>query len=610
MCGFFGIFSYNKDIREYIETEKVSGLFQHRGPDDSGTFISQDRRVFLSHNRLAVIDPSPSGHQPMKNNDGKVWAVFNGEIYNFVSLRKELEKLNKKFISNSDTEVLIKGYEAWGIEGLLKKIRGMVSFAIYDNRLDEDKIILARGALGIKPLYYSIDGQKVCFSSEINPLINLSLVKNEIDESSSLEFLEKGYISPPRTIYADVSALEMGAFLTITSKGIEKKHHSNLLEYFSKDTINLSWDKAVDNLRSSFHDSLQAHMVSDVEVGVFLSGGVDSSALVAGMSHLGHKKIKTLTVVFSEKEYNEAYYAGIVSKTFNTEHLEVKISEKDLLEKSSHIFKHMDQPTVDGVNTYFVSLAAKKMGLKVALSGLGADELFGGYDSFRNIAFLEFIIKRMGFLRNFLPDNLAATAHIKKMKELMGLNKKDFTDIYFSYRSLFGKEQINRIFPRSSSIQKIKNSAIQTGVGSIKDPFKRVSFLEFNHYMAGQLLRDVDVFSMANSIEARVPYVDTEFLKSVNEIPSKYKMTNPKKRLLIEAIRSLPKEIINRPKQGFVFPFAVWLKGDFGELIKEGLYKKDIYDKKELKKLMQDFYSNKLHWSRIWALYVLSRFYA
>ncbi|MEK7674106.1 MAG: asparagine synthase (glutamine-hydrolyzing) [Patescibacteria group bacterium] len=635
MCGIVGVLSLRDKTISRQELEKSLDLISYRGPDASGVF--EDEKIILGHRRLSIIDLLGNANQPMKlkckkfNKDLVI--VFNGEIYNYVILAVQLKKLGHTFSSNSDTEIILHSFEEWGSD-CFKKFRGMFAFAIWDS--EKQELILARDRFGIKPLYYYQDNDYFIFASEIKAILNFQNVKKKINHSAVHLFLQQGWISQPQTFYENIFALESGSFMIVKNGEITKDAFTDIQNDFLQEKEKISLGDAVKKVKTALLGSVSAHLVSDVEVGAFLSGGVDSSVLVALMRELGQEKITTVSAVFPGTIYNEAGKIKLVSEKFKTNHIDVKISGQDFVENLDNIFEHIDQPTVDGVNTYFVSLAAKKAGLKVVLSGLGGDELFYGYPSFTDIPkllklspFLKSLLGKMMLKDFFATDNfnqkIAKLLQVSNSGEGMKMLKsrktyfsafqrqKRFTvfDIYLSYRGLFSDEQIQLLEARGEKWDVGSDKLeIENKKEKIDDVLSLISYLEFSNYMKNQLLRDSDVFSMAHSIELRTPFVDDVLLKTITRIPSEYKIKNGvKKFLLKEAFKNqLPDEILKQKKQGFVLPIDLWLKNEAKDLIKNELLSSEIFERQTIKLLLNKFYGNKLHWSRIWSLFVLNRF--
>jgi asparagine synthase (glutamine-hydrolysing) len=653
----------------------------------------------------------------MTTEDGNFTIVFNGEIYNYVELSQKSKVKSQKLRSNSDTEIILNLYAQYG-KDCLQLLRGMFAFAIWDDQ--EKTLFAARDRFGIKPFYYlhdenPPDGEAgFIFSSELKAIKhykgNLTINNDALDA-----FLRTGSVPAPLTIYNEAASLLPGNYLTINNskctinnywkfeemmvdgkwlmddgkkvldsrlsdgeaglrgndKQEERSGHTSMAVPLSMtrdqdqgsrtkyQPRKLKYDsEAKKKIRTALLDSVHAHMVSDVEVGAFLSGGIDSTAIVSLMRQCGQEKIKTVSVVFPGNKLDESKYARLAAKTYNTEHIEIPFYEKDLLDDFENIMAVMDQPTIDGINTYFVSKAAKQAGLKVVLSGLGGDELFGGYPSFnlipkyQRIKNLPFAKMFMKFAAPLLKNKLPAKA-IHYMKNPAEPNAE-----YKLVRGLFTESELQSlgwISAIQNSKLKIKNSlndsssAPGTMPSALRPPstnnpmtmndsisngamtndyphfeyaqcdkeaegisgLVKVSYLESCFYMRNQLLRDSDVFSMAHSIELRVPFVDHLLYEAVLPyLDSVYDKNFPKK-MLVEAVGDIPDEIVNRPKMGFTFPFEDWIRNgqlkDLMNLPKASLREKNKDLNNSLYIDHSTLYIEKLHWSRLWALFIMNR---
>lgn len=638
MCGIFGVINFDGQSVDKEKVLSARDILAHRGPDDSGVYFSSvgegegksTASVTLAHRRLSIIDLSPAAHQPMVSDDGRYVIVFNGEIYNFEELREEVGSrqtaVGNKFKSNSDTEVILKLFALEGPE-CLKKLRGMFSFAMWDDK--EKKLFAARDRFGIKPFYYLHNNKEFIFSSELKAIKQykngLTLSMQGMDA-----FLKTGSVPAPLTIYEETKALLPGQWIEIRNspngflgKKFEIKNYWTFFDLLDDHTTMHPYNHAMRLIRASLLDSIKAHMVSDVEVGAFLSGGIDSTAIVSLMRQAGHDKIKTISVTFPGNKLDESKYSNLAAKKYETNHFEYRLKEDELINDFDKIIEAMDQPTIDGINTYFVSKAAASFGLKVVLSGLGGDELFGGYPSFINIPkyqkikslpFAKTLMKAASFILN---GRLPAKA-IEYFR-----HPNDDNAEYKLIRGLFTDAELRRIgWNVKNQNAKEMDSGSESGM-TINRPFENgfsqftdhhslitISALETTFYMRNQLLRDSDVLSMAHSLELRVPFVDHFLYNAVLPyLDSSFDKNFPKK-LLVDAVGDLPKEIVHRPKQGFTFPFADWMKhGKIKEAINDSLNKNSFgFDKKELSSMISKFESGNLHWSRIWALFIASWF--
>src|SRR6267378_2857095 len=431
MCGIFGIVSRESDVSRDVLARALKCL-AHRGPDDSGSAVVEcgagaQSHLGLAHTRLSIIDLSPLGHQPMQDPVSGNWIVFNGEIYNFRELRKELEGAGVEFKSHSDTEVILAAYRVWG-ESCLTRLGGMFAFALWDE--PRKRLLLARDPMGIKPLYYYQSKQNFIFASEVRTLLQTGLVPRKADPTAVLSYLEFGSVYEPWTIVEGVIAVPPGHVLTVADGSVSSREYWNLLQASSRAESEASSGNGIatrDQLPAILRHAVLSHLVSDVSVGVFLSGGIDSSALVAVLSHNG-VRANTFSLVFQEEEFNEGQYSREVARRFGTEHLEIPVSQQDTLAVLPEALCAMDQPTIDGINTYLVSAKTRAAGVKVALTGLGADEMFAGYSNFRRVPSMERMAARLNRLPALARRPLAASVAMlagksdrnRKMAELAG----------------------------------------------------------------------------------------------------------------------------------------------------------------------------------------------
>jgi len=575
----------------------------HRGPDDSGLF--QDDRAVLGHRRLSIIDLSPTGRQPMANEDDTVWVTYNGEIYNFPELASELS--GHTFHSHSDTEVLLHGYEEWGIEGLLQRLRGMFAFAIYDSRSGQPRCLLARDRLGIKPLYYAVGRSSLAFASEVKALLGSGLAANQKDPNAIAGLLLLGSVPAPATDVRGVRCLMPGHYLAVDRGGL------GIHKYWDAEAP-ASEDQG--ELRKILEDSVKRHLVSDVPLGVFLSGGVDSAALVA-LASRSKFSLATLTVVFDEQEFSEGTEARGIALCFGTDHREVRVTGREFIREVPRILAAMDQPTNDGVNTYFVSRAARQAGLTVVLSGLGGDEVFGGYKHYHWLARYGGSIRRFSALPAFVRKTVLGTAvgcgrlgGRENWMRLASLEDK-FSDegLYLAFRGFFAPQQVRalldveerevRMFAEECLAGFRPASANGIASGAV---FRR---LEMQRYLHDQLLRDTDVFSMAHSIEVRVPYLDHRVVEWAARVPQPEVNGHGNKPLLTEAVgQPAVFEAARRSKRGFTFPFGKWMRRHSPEL-REMALAGGYLNRRTIRVLWNEFEHGRLHWSRAWMLAVI-----
>src|SRR5579863_1720919 len=622
MCGIVGIVTRYGTLAPGV-LEAATKSLAHRGPDDSGTMVIHDgdNEIGLGNRRLAILDLSPLGHQPMQDPTTGNWIVHNGEIFNFRELRQELEQAGIAFRTQSDTEVLLKAYGHWG-EGCLLRLSGMFAFAIWDAR--RHRLFLARDPMGIKPLYFGSFGQHFVFASEVRTLLDTGLVPRCLDLAGLQNYLTFGSLYDPTTLIEGVSNLRAGHYL------IWEQGHFNEIRY---------WDLVDDAIPEPEHDSATSEkieevlyaeingavckqMVSDVPVGVFLSGGIDSSALVAILARSGVKP-ETFSIVFRESEYSEAQYSRLIARTFGTNHHEILISQQDALRDVPLALAAMDLPTIDGINTYFVSQQTREAGIKVALSGLGADELFAGYSSFSSVAKMERFLRTWRYVPGksaFAKCFASATSDTDQNRKLASLIRgtNQFLYPYFLARMLFTPEQRASLsiaddrYDREREESSLRQALSRT---AYLDSINRVSYLEARCYMLNTLLRDADVMSMAHGLEIRVPLIDHELAQKLFTIPGAWKISRQlPKPLLVGALQgALPDQVVHRRKQGFALPFEHWLRDELrGEVEKslrsigDGLLAK-VINSDAAWKVWQDFESGRTSWSRPWSLHVLQQ---
>ena len=615
MCGIAGLYRYAGVAPADADlVARMSAAQTHRGPDADGYY--QGERAVLGHRRLAILDLSAAGRQPMSNEDGSLHVVFNGEIYNYLELRRDLLAAGHIFRSNSDTEVLLHGYEQWGIENLLRKLRGMFAFGLCDRN---NGLILARDRLGIKPLYYHEEGAvRVAFASEVKALVKSGVVSNEAESGALPGFLLFGSVPSPLTTVKGVHSLPAGHYAIAVDGRVEVKRYWDLAGLRSEPCAPEKDSEAVEEMRNRLNRAVASHLVSDVPVGVFLSGGVDSATLVALASRARSKPLTTLTVAFGEKEFNEAFEARRIAESFHTDHHELLVTSKDFVREMPSFFEAMDQPTNDGVNTWFVSKAARTCGLTVVLSGLGGDEVFWGYGHYRKMADgapMRRLLRGLpNFARRGLIGGAAAYGRLsgqEKWERLSTLrNGVSAEAIYCSLRGFFAPRQAARLLGLSSAEM---NREVDRNVAALRPPGANgffhtagLNYIEMKRYLHDQLLRDTDVFSMAHSIEVRVPFLDDEVVEYAAGLPDTAKLDDSlNKPALVRAVGdSVVTEVSGRRKMGFTFPMAQWMKGQSGALGEMARSAPGV-ERQEAARMWTAFEHGRLHWSRAWGLVVL-----
>jgi asparagine synthase (glutamine-hydrolysing) len=574
MCGINAIFAYGGaapavDRDEVIATREC---MHSRGPDAGDAWFSDDGRVGLGHRRLAIIDLSPGGAQPKHFN--QLTIVFNGEIYNYRELRAQLEARGRRFTSQSDTEVLLQLYDEKQ-EAMFGELRGMFTIALWDGA--RRRMLLARDAYGIKPLYYADDGGTIRVASQVRALVAGGNVSTQFDSAGAAGFFLRGTVPEPFTMYRAIRALPAGSYIYADADGVREP-----VQYFSiaatlRDAVEADARFTEDQRREIVHDavleSVRYHMVADVPVGAFLSAGIDSTAVVALARETGAADLQTMTLRFEEyrgRVNDEAPLAALVARQYGVRHSIQELTLADFRSELPRIFSSMDQPTVDGLNSYFISKAAHNLGLKVAMSGAGGDELFGGYTSFRDIprwmpvTSILSRVPKLGDAVHRLNNALSKRSrHISpKMGELVRYGGS-YAGAYLVKRgrflaselpSLLGEEIAREGLARLDLLRLIER-AVTPDPGNA---FARVAALESSLYLRNQLLRDMDWASMAHSLEVRVPLVDAHLLRKV--APALVTRRERGKQLLAAAPRPpLPPEVRERRKTGFTLPIKEWL---------------------------------------------------
>jgi asparagine synthase (glutamine-hydrolysing) len=603
---------------------------ESRGPDDSGTIVLRDStfndEIGLGNRRLAILDLSPLGHQPMHDAESGNWIVFNGEIYNFRDVRRELEQAGTSFVSHSDTEVVLKGYARWGAE-CLAKFRGMFALAIWDARLH--RLFLARDPMGIKPLYYVQSGAYFLFASEVRTLLGTGLVRRRIDSAGLINYLTFGSAYDPLTLVEGVRAVPPGHTVRWEDGTLRLSSYWDLVDESStrnSPTLSAKNEKqAVEQLQSMLEESVQLQLVSDVPVGVFLSGGIDSSALVSILSRSG-VTASTFSIVFREADFSEAQHSRAIAAKFHSDHHEINVSQSDVLSVIPDALGAMDLPTMDGINSYFVSRETRRAGVKVALSGLGGDEVFAGYASFRTLPRIERWARPWKRVPRALRGSVASaftavspTSDQNRKLAVLARSNGRIPHPYFLTRMLFTPDQRDLLYPNvdvgtANAAAASQCEALQRA--RLLDPINRVSYLESRCYMLNTLLRDADVMSMSQGLEVRVPLIDHLLAKSVMALPGSWKVNGTPKKLLVEALAgSLPDEIVHRPKRGFTLPFEHWMRQELRPEIEPVLGKKRLQDgplggllnSNHIEQVWKNFLDGETSWSRPWSLYVLQR---
>lgn len=542
-----------------------------RGPDGSGVWRSGDGRIAFAHRRLAIIDLSASGAQPMASSDGRYVVVHNGEIYNFRALRRELEAEGRVFVSQSDTEVLLHLYDRDG-EDMVERLRGMYAFAIWDG--GRRGLFLARDPYGIKPMYYAHDGRNFRFASQVKALLAGGGIDTSPAPAGHVGFFVFGYVPEPETLYRGIRALPAGHTLWIDDDGPRTpKRFFDIGAELRASGAGENGTPPPDLLREALIDSVAHHMVADVPVGVFLSSGLDSTTIAALASEHETEGIRTITLGFDEYKgtlSDETPLAAEVAELYGAVHDTRWVRRDDFTGEVERIIAAMDQPTIDGVNTYFVSKAASEAGLKVALSGLGGDELFGGYPSFRDIPRVVSALRPLRYVpwlgrgMRIVAEPIIRRLCSPKYAGVLEYGSRS-GDAYLLYRAVFPPWELPSVLDPDLAREGWRDLAararLETTVDGLASPRAIVSALESSWYMRNQLLRDSDWAGMAHSLEIRVPLVDASLLRRI--APLITAPHPPDKRAMAAAPTTpLPDGVLDRPKTGFLVPVRDWLAAD------------------------------------------------
>lgn len=621
MCGIAGLFGY--DDRGAIAA--MVDVLGKRGPDDSG--IHRHGIACLGHTRLSIIDPSPLGHQPMSNADGTVWITYNGEIYNFLTERAELEALGHKFISETDTEVILRLYERYG-DSCVERLRGMFAFAIYDYRQGEgrERILLARDHFGIKPLFYTHSEKRFAFASDPRAFTAAGIVAPDLDPDAVRQLLMRGAVYQPKTILKNVLALEPGHSLVVTRSGIEKRCFWQPKPGRIPELAAKTRDELGLLLETELSRVVEEQLIADVPLGAFLSGGLDSSLLVALMARRGAGPVRTFSVGFGSEgsQLDETEESLLVAKYLGTQHERLEVNSSMFADELPAFIAGLGQPTVDGFNSYMVSKAAAKS-VKVAISGTGADEIFAGYPWFSSMR--DFSTRRGAHL-----SDRAATFERSLRRAGLPTQRiarfvpEGFVPRYASEYRHFSPIQAADLLGLGAASAALRDEDDLAAVDFLPDAgvLDRTTAICLAGYTGNQLLRDIDSTSMAHSLEVRVPFLDPTIVDFALSLPPDERLGVPEasalvssyrgsgaKRILVDiAARLLPPQVTERSKRGFSMPIDVWLKGSLRPLMETTVGHLSptvtrIIDQAAASHVLDRFLQNQCHWGQPWILMVL-----
>ncbi len=615
MCGICGVtyFDRERNVSE-LEVKGMCDVIRHRGPDDQGWITKGNYGIGMR--RLSIID-LVTGRQPISNEDGSIWIVFNGEIYNHMELRDELVKKGHTFQTKCDTEAIVHAYEEYG-EDCPKKLNGMFGFAILDQK--KQTLFLARDRLGIKPLYYYHDSGKFAFGSELKSILQVENIPREVDRRALDIFLTFEYIPSPYSIFEGIRKLPPGHSLTLKNGRITIKEYWDL-RFDEKET---SEDELCEQLLDLFQDAVKIRLMSDVPLGAFLSGGIDSSAIVAMMSRVMDRPVKTFSIAFKEDTYNESHYAQQIANHFNTEH-HVEVIEPNALELTEKLVGFLDEPFGDFsiFPTYLVSKMARKH-VTVSLSGDGGDELFAGYDTYLANKAGRVYGKLPELLRGAMPPILNCIPPSEKKKGLINRAKRFVEGMQLPpdlehTRWMIFLQETEKAKLYSNDVQDVLNDSdsfefIRSYFNRVNttDSLNRQLYVDIKSYLVDDILVKVDRMSMAASLEARVPFLDHRFVEFTATIPGRLKLQGKNTKYLLKKAMGdiLPPQILNRGKEGFSIPIKNWLKTDLKSLMLEVLEPQKIkregfFNANYVERLKKEHLSGKEnHSHRLWSMMV------
>lgn len=581
MCGIYGLYRLDGAAAEASVLPKMGAVTRHRGPDDEGMHV--DGRCAIGMRRLSIIDLA-GGHQPISNSDSSLVLVCNGEIYNFRELRRELEALGHHFRTNSDSEVLLLGYVQWG-EGVLDRLNGMYGFALWDAK--KQTLLVGRDRLGIKPIYFLNDGKQLAFASEAKALLELPGIRAEVDPAALTSYLELGYVPAPLAMLRGVRKLPIGGLMKISSAGVEIRS-----TWMPPTTVDDSVDPAewAQRVRDRLEASVRMQMVSDVPIGAFLSGGIDSSAVLAMMARHSSGPVKTYSIGFdggaAERFYNELDYARQVAQQFGTDHHEILV-RPDVVSLLPKLLWHMDEPIADSafITTYLVAEFARR-DVTVILSGVGGDELFGGYRRYLGEHYLRYIdwlpdVAKRGAA--WLADRLPADRHSRLLnysrlaKNFLGSAHLGFAERYRAYVGVFAPNEVAALVHTSAPQRVDALAAAFDAVGG-EDALARMFAADALTQLPDDLLLLTDKMTMATSLECRVPLLDHELVELAARIPARIKVAGGELKAVLKQalVDVLPREVLYRSKRGFGAPMGAWIKGALAPLLASTLSRQSV----------------------------------
>jgi asparagine synthase (glutamine-hydrolysing) len=614
MCGIAGIVSAT--VGDHIDAESVHRMCQaivHRGPDDEGLFIKNG--TGLGMRRLSIIDLS-GGHQPVFSEDRSVWIVFNGEIYNFPELREDLQKRGHNFYTHTDTEVIVHLYEEMGAD-CVKQLRGMFAFALYDER--RRKLLMARDRLGKKPLHYALQGARLLFGSEIKSILTVAPDIATVDNEALLQYMYFGYIPDPRTAFSTIQKLPPGHLLEFVDGKIEVRQYWDLPQYGTHPPR--SEEECLEEMEHRLAEAVRIRLISDVPLGALLSGGTDSSTVVALMARASSKPVKTFAIGFRDQDFNEAPHARMVAERFGTDHHEL-IVEPDVLQTVQMLTSSLEEPFGDSsmLPTYYVSCMARKH-VTVALSGDGGDEIFAGYSRY-GIHLRRKVFERIpNWARRFYRESVypRLPGELRKTKFSYNVSlpwRERYVD-GISFVPSFEREvpllsdEFRAVLHESGNPQDVMYRYFDQAPA--KDPVSKMLYVDTKTYMVADILTKVDRMSMATSLEVRVPILDHVFVEWATGLPAEWKIREGKQKYILRKLAErvgVPREVLYRRKQGFTVPLVHWMKRELKELIMTVLLdprtlQRGYFESRGVRQLLEEhFRGRRNHSARIWRLLI------
>jgi len=606
MCGIGLVLNESRSENNLI-ISSLNRALSHRGPDSSNSEIietNQNKYVGLVHTRLSIIDLSERASQPMKDLISGNRITFNGEIYNYQEIKRDLEQKGEVFFSNSDTEVLLVGYRVYGFKELLNKLRGMFAFIIWDEQ--KQKIFAARDPLGIKPLYFTNE-ETILISSEVSALKKTGLIKSKISNDAINSYLAYGSVQPPLTIFEGIFALLPGHYITISlTKGVSEQR-----QYFS---WKRSRNEFINTTRKALNMSIKRHLVSDVPIGILLSGGFDSTAIASLASKYSKESLTSFTMNFTEyPEMSELKEAKLISERLGLDHKIINIRKEQVISLLPEFYKSMDQPSEDGLNIFLISRFINKAGIKVCLHGAGGDEIFGGYPSFYDVPLLMKLKYIPQTIKSFLSIFFIGNGVFNQKMNSLLKSDSSLLEIFLLRRTLMSSSQRKKLFNYESKAYLGTTqewlSMVQEAIYD-KSTQVAISTLELLQYSSNKLMVDGDVMSMANGVELRVPFLDIDLVKSAHQLNKSIPNRSYMKSELVDSVKDFPIDLINRSKKGFTLPIKHWLKDLFKkdlERSKSALISKAKFNAEALDLFFEknNITRNNQNWLRVWQLFVL-----